>query len=88
MKKPGALVLVGGDLNSEPGSNVLSIVREGGWVDLWTRCGKGNDLTYPQNKPVKRIDYLLSTPGMTCRKAQVLTSDASDHRGVLFELDR
>lgn len=88
MKKTGALVLVGGDLNSEPSSAILGIVRDAKWVDLWTRCGKGNDLTYPQDKPIKRIDYLLAQPGVICRKATVLTSDASDHRGVLFELDR
>lgn len=88
MKKPGALVLVGGDLNSEPPSAILGIVREALWVDLWTTCGRGNDLTYPQNKPVKRIDYLLSAPGTICRKASVLTTDASDHRAVLFEIDR
>ncbi len=88
MKKPGALVLVGGDLNSEPPSDVLGIVRSGGWVDLWTKCGKGNDLTYPQDKPIKRIDYLLVAPGVVCNKASVLTTDASDHRPVLFEIER
>lgn len=88
MKKPGALVLVGGDLNSEPPSEVLGIVRAAKWVDLWTTCGRGNDLTYPQGKPVKRIDYLLAAPGVVCKKASVLTSDASDHRAVLFEIDR
>jgi endonuclease/exonuclease/phosphatase family metal-dependent hydrolase len=88
MKKPGALVLVGGDLNSEPQSDVLGIVRSAGWVDLWTKCGSGNDLTYPQDKPVKRIDYLLTQPGVVCKKASVLTTDASDHRPVLFEIQR
>lgn len=88
MKIPGALVLVGGDLNSEPPSDVLGAVRAAGWVDLWTKCGSGNDLTYPQVKPVKRIDYLLARPGVTCKRASVLTTDASDHRPVLFEIDR
>lgn len=88
MKKKGALVLVGGDLNAEPPSEVIAMVRPAGWVDLWPICGTGNDLTYPQSKPVKRIDYLLSTPGIRCKKASVLTTDASDHRAVLFEIDR
>ncbi len=88
MKKPGALVLVGGDLNAEPPSEVIGMVKAGGWIDLWTKCGTGNSLTYPQDKPVKRIDYLLSGPMVTCRKASVIDSDASDHRPVLFELER
>ena len=88
MIKPGALVLVGGDLNSEPQSNVLGIVKSAGWVDLWTTCGSGNQLTYPQDVPVKRIDYLLARPGVVCKQASVLTSDASDHRAVLFEIRR
>lgn len=88
MKTPGALVLIGGDLNAEPASDVIGMVAAAGWVDLWTKCGSGNDLTYPQDKPVKRIDYLLSTELVTCKKASVLTSDASDHRAVLFEIDR
>lgn len=88
MKKPGALVLIGGDLNAEPPSEVMAAVRSARWVDLWPTCGKGNELTYPQDKPVKRIDYLLSTPTTRCRKASVLTTDASDHRPVLFELQR
>lgn len=88
MKKPGALVLIGGDLNSEPRSDILGMVRDANWVDLWTSCGRGNELTYPQHKPIKRIDYLLSTPGIVCKKASVLTTDASDHRPVLFEIGR
>ena len=88
MKIPGALVLAGGDLNAEPPSEVLGAVREAGWVDLWTKCGRGSDLTYPQDKPVKRIDYLLARPGVVCRKASVLGTDASDHRPVLFEIER
>ncbi len=88
MKKPGALVLIGGDLNAEPPSEVIGLVKGAGWVDLWLKCGDGNELTYPQDKPVKRIDYLLSTSNVVCRKASVLTTDASDHRPVLFEIDR
>lgn len=88
MKKPGALVLIGGDLNAEPPSEVIGMVKSAGWKDLWTKCGTGDELTFPQHKPVKRIDYLLSTPMVTCKKASVLTSDASDHRAVLFEIER
>lgn len=88
MKKPGAIVLVGGDLNSEPKSEVLEMVGSAGWIDLWTKCGRGNALTYPQENPVKRIDYLLAQPPVKCTKASVLDTDASDHRPVLFEIQR
>lgn len=88
MQRPGALVLVGGDLNSEPESAIVELVASANLKDLWKECGGGNGLTFPQNKPVKRIDYLFAFPGVTCRKASVPGTDASDHRPVLFELAR
>ncbi|HEU4628735.1 MAG TPA: endonuclease/exonuclease/phosphatase family protein [Gemmatimonadaceae bacterium] len=77
-------VLVGGDFNSTPDSEVQARLRAGGLSDLWPTCGEGDGLTYPVEQPVKRIDYLYALGGMTCERARVLESDASDHRGVLF----
>lgn len=87
-KRPGALVLIGGDLNSEPQSPILSAVTAAKWVDLWSKCGKGDGFSYSQSNPVKRIDYLLAPAGVACVRATVLTTNASDHRPVLFELTR
>lgn len=83
----GEPVLVGGDLNSTPGSAVQAALRAGGLVDLWPGCGDGDGFTYPAAAPVKRIDYLFAVGDVaTCRSARVLDDHASDHRGVLFSL--
>ena len=80
----GKRLLVGGDFNSTPDSPVQEMVRAGGLRDAWPGCGQGPGLSFPQNVPVKRIDYLFLTGDATCVRAEVLPSDASDHRGVLF----
>lgn len=84
--RPGGLVLVGGDMNAEPETAVIGIMRSAGWRDLWKKCGSGDGLTFPADRPVKRIDYLFAREGVGCVRARVLPADASDHRAVLFEI--
>jgi endonuclease/exonuclease/phosphatase family metal-dependent hydrolase len=80
--------LLGGDLNAEPGSAVIEMVRGSSVRDAWPECGSGAGLSYPADKPVKRIDYLLLPADWTCVTASVIESDASDHRPVLFVIQR
>ncbi len=85
--RAGRLVLVGGDMNSTPESAVQQAVRRAGWRDLWAECGRrGHGLTYPASQPVKRIDYLYALGGAACERAEVLESEASDHRPLVFVL--
>jgi endonuclease/exonuclease/phosphatase family metal-dependent hydrolase len=79
---------LGGDLNAEPGSAVIEMVRASPLRDAWAECGQGPGLSYPADKPVKRIDYLLLPPEWKCVSATVLETEASDHRPVLFVLQR
>lgn len=76
-------VLVGGDLNSTPESEVQAATRTAGLRDAWLECGRGDGLTYPADTPTKRIDYLYLTEGASCASARVLETQASDHRPVL-----
>ena len=76
-------VLLGGDFNSEPPSAVQQTVRES-VRDAWAECGKGQELSWPADVPRKRIDYLFLTKHFTCARAEVLETQASDHRPVLF----
>lgn len=80
--------LVGGDLNAEPGSAVIEMVRGSPLRDAWAECGTGSGLSYPADKPIKRIDYLLVPQGWRCVSGTVIETDASDHRPVLFVLQR
>ncbi len=76
-------VLIGGDLNAEPGSPTVGRLTGAGWVDGWRACGEGDGRTYPTDEPMKRIDYLFLEPGGSCAAARVLATGASDHRPLL-----
>jgi len=78
--------LIGGDFNSEPTSSVHALVAAAGWRDAFAECGKGEGLSWPDDKPRKRIDYLWLAGGTRCIDATVLDTNASDHRPVLFHL--
>ncbi len=81
-------VLAGGDLNATPESAVVDRITAGEWRDAWEGCGQGGGLTYPARDPVKRIDYLILPRTLQCDSAKVISSDASDHRPILFTLSR
>lgn len=81
-------LLIGGDFNSTPESAVQQTLRDAGLKDAWTICGRGAELTYPANVPVKRIDYLFLTGSARCSEARVIDTDASDHRPVLIDVVR
>ena len=80
LRATGHPVLVGGDFNSEPGSATHQRMAAAGWRDAWASCGTGSGLSFPVDRPVKRIDYLWLSPGPRCDSAAVLQSSASDHR--------
>jgi endonuclease/exonuclease/phosphatase family metal-dependent hydrolase len=84
----GGAPLLGGDLNAEPGSAVIDMLRGSRLRDAWQECGEGNGLSYPASGPVKRIDYLLLSAEWRCVSGKVLETEASDHRPVLFLLRR
>jgi endonuclease/exonuclease/phosphatase family metal-dependent hydrolase len=82
-RQAGSGVLVGGDFNSTPESDVQVAVRRAGVRDAWLVCGQGDGFTYPANVPAERIDYLYLTGAATCSRAEVVDSQASDHRPLL-----
>jgi beta-N-acetylhexosaminidase len=80
------LVLAGGDFNSTPESAVQVNVRSGGLRDSWMECNGGQGFTYPDDTPVKRIDYLFLTGNIRCTSANVINTRVSDHRPVLIDV--
>jgi len=81
-------LMAGGDFNAEPGSRTYQQMLFGGLRDAWLACGTGNGLTYPADKPVKRIDYLFLAGSLRCTAAQVIDSRVSDHRPLLVTITR
>ena len=86
LRDSAGTTLVGGDLNSEPESEVIALFAPAGWKDGFRECGRGSGLSYPDDVPVKRIDYLMMTGATHCTFAEVLNTNASDHRPVLFRV--
>jgi endonuclease/exonuclease/phosphatase family metal-dependent hydrolase len=82
------LTLIGGDFNSGPGSAVYGRLRDSGLRDAFLECRGTNGLTYPADSPVKRIDYLFLTEPFRCVSAEVLPSQASDHRALFVEVSK
>ncbi|UCF21012.1 MAG: endonuclease/exonuclease/phosphatase family protein [Gemmatimonadota bacterium] len=77
-------VLLAGDFNSTPESDVMALFR------TWENPDKGDDhLTFPSREPEREIDYVLYRPADRFQIVEIDVIDeplASDHRPVLVEL--
>lgn len=43
VRKPGEAVILAGDLNSEPDSPAVHLIKRRGWIDSWLEAGKTTD---------------------------------------------
>lgn len=82
-------LIVAGDFNEEPSgaSYKLMLSRFG---DAWSAgAAEADGLTYPADKPRKRIDYIFHSPNARthARRARVIESLASDHRALVAEIE-
>jgi endonuclease/exonuclease/phosphatase family metal-dependent hydrolase len=80
---PGPMILFG-DLNATPTAVELSPLLQK-LQDAWVPA-QANDLTYPSEKPVKRIDYVLTSTDFASTSSIVPVTEASDHRPVIANL--
>jgi endonuclease/exonuclease/phosphatase family metal-dependent hydrolase len=86
----GMPVIVAGDLNDRPGSEVLEQMSLR-FTDIWVVKGDGNGFTYHTTNPDRRIDYIFfSNDGaedagfrLEPLSVEVLWSEASDHLPLL-----
>lgn len=86
----GALI-VAGDFNDEPAGTSYQLMLSGfrdAWSDAVVREG-GDGLTYPADKPVKRIDYVFVSrnSGVSAKWAAVRSTLASDHLPLVVDLE-
>jgi endonuclease/exonuclease/phosphatase family metal-dependent hydrolase len=77
--------LLFGDLNAPPDAPELQPLRAR-LRDAWP-APAGPGFTYPSNAPVRRIDYVLTSPHFLVRDAKVPETIASDHRPVVIDLE-
>jgi endonuclease/exonuclease/phosphatase family metal-dependent hydrolase len=78
-----ATVLMG-DLNAEPGSAEIGLLRTAGMADAFTAAGGGpaDAPTWPADRPDRRIDWIWLSGDLAATRFVATTSTASDHRGV------
>jgi endonuclease/exonuclease/phosphatase family metal-dependent hydrolase len=84
----GPLIIVG-DLNDEPSGNTYKLMSRA-FDDTWVRSrAKAVGLTYPADKPVKRIDYVFTRQSdrIKAKKAWVVNTLASDHLPLVADLE-
>jgi endonuclease/exonuclease/phosphatase family metal-dependent hydrolase len=77
--------ILAGDLNSRPATPPLQKFT-GAWLDAAASTKPEASFTFPSDKPVRRIDYVLLRPATAWRvvdTAVVNEPVASDHRPVL-----
>ncbi|MEV6960299.1 endonuclease/exonuclease/phosphatase family protein [Streptomyces sp. NPDC051207] len=77
----GPKILVG-DFNAEAAAPELAPL----WAELRDAAPDGGG-TYPAIRPVKRIDFVTVSPGITVAGARTVATDASDHRPVVADLE-
>ena len=77
-----ATVLMG-DLNAEPGSAEVALVRRAGLTDAFTAGGgPAVELSWAGGRPDRRIDYIWLSGDLAATGFVATTSTASDHRGI------
>ena len=80
-------LIVAGDFNEEPPGGAYEMMLKAGFADGWAQ-EKTAGLTYPADKPTKRIDYVFHRNlGENVRATvSVPNTLASDHRPLLVSL--
>jgi endonuclease/exonuclease/phosphatase family metal-dependent hydrolase len=78
-----ATVLMG-DLNAEPGSAEIGLLRAAGLTDAFTAAGGGpaDAPTWPADRPDRRIDWIWLSGDLAATGFAATTSTVSDHRGI------
>ncbi|WP_373893693.1 endonuclease/exonuclease/phosphatase family protein [Virgibacillus sp. CBA3643] len=74
-----------GDMNATPESPELAPLFQQ-FEDTWTLTNENPGYTFPADSPDRRIDYVLTTPGMEVHSASVFPSMASDHLPVMADV--
>ena len=84
----GPLILVG-DFNDVPAGGAYNLMSQQ-FGDAWIESGASEQgLSYPADKPAKRIDYVLfrQSDGIRSKKAWTVSTLASDHVPVVADLE-
>ena len=82
-------LIVAGDFNDEPSGSAYKLMLRK-FQDGWLQAkAKGEGLTYPADKPVKRIDYIFvrTSDRLRVKKVWLVNTLASDHLPLIAEVE-
>jgi endonuclease/exonuclease/phosphatase family metal-dependent hydrolase len=84
----GPLIVVG-DFNDEPFGDAYKLMRitfQDGWIMAKT---KEPGLSYPADKPLKRIDYIFTriSDRLRVKHPRIVTTLASDHLPLIADIE-
>jgi len=71
--------IVVGDLNAGPEEVAIKYLRGAGLVDSGAPHGLSGALSYPCDRPDRRLDYILTSPEIVSLAAAIPRATASDH---------
>ncbi|MGA9531624.1 MAG: endonuclease/exonuclease/phosphatase family protein [Anaerolineales bacterium] len=77
-----------GDLNARPSSPAIRLIERTGFVDSWAEAGRGPAETFPADEPDRKIDWIFHTSDLSATSAEVIPTEASDHRPLLIKLEQ
>src|SRR5699024_11443848 len=80
---PGPKILMG-DLNTEPDTESLNYLLNYGEIND-SFADIENAFTFRADDPIKRIDFLLTSPLITFDNQQVINTLASDHLPIVID---
>ncbi|MGB2962927.1 MAG: endonuclease/exonuclease/phosphatase family protein [Anaerolineales bacterium] len=83
----GSSTIFVGDLNATPDSPEMKLISEAGMLDAWSESGDGPGYTDASDDPIKRIDWIWTSPDLETSAIEVIQTQASDNMPVLAELD-
>ncbi|MBI5652881.1 MAG: endonuclease/exonuclease/phosphatase family protein [Chloroflexi bacterium] len=72
-----------GDLNAEPNSKEMAMLRDAGLKDAFAEIGAGDGFTWPADKPRQRLDYIWFSPDLKLSGLTIPRTTASDHLGIV-----
>ena len=82
-------LIVTGDFNDEPAGSSYQLLLTR-FSDAWMASGAGDaGLTFPADRPIKRIDYILlaARDGWRARRAWIVPTLASDHLPLIADIE-
>jgi len=81
-------LIVAGDFNDEPTGEAYKLMTTQ-FRDSWNAEKNGAGLSYPADKPAKRIDYIFTrrSDELKTKKAWIADTLASDHVPVIADLE-